>query len=279
MSDELDVLWIHGSRDCAANADPPLQVHAFDGDTYILRQNKCHNFEAPFLYLMFGDERALLLDTGADPGPGRTLPLRDVVRDLIGRRAKKLCRREVALVVAHTHSHGDHLFGDDQFATDPNETVVAPTLLGVQTTFALTNWPSENGYLDLGGRRLTVIPTPGHEPTHIVFYDPAARLLLTGDTFYPGMLFVRDWPAYRASIARLSRFADCHPIQHILGAHIEMARTPGVPYPYGTTYQPDEHVLELSRRHLGELHAAAERQGDRPARTVFDDFILEPLGV
>ena len=112
----------------------------------------------------------------------------------------------------------------------------------------------------------------------MVFHDPTTRLLLTGDTLYPGMLFVRDWPAYRATVARLRRFAAAHPIRHILGAHIEMTRTPGVPYPYGTTYQPDEHVLELSSRHLEELHAAAERLGDRPARTIFDDFVLEPLG-
>lgn len=278
MSDELDVLWIHGSRDCAANADLPLQVHAFDADTYILRQNKCHNFEAPFLYLLFGDERAVLLDTGADPGPGRTLPLRDVVYELIGRRAKACGGRTVSLVVAHTHSHGDHLFGDDQFAAAPGATVVPPTLSGVQAAFALTDWPDRTGHLDLGSRRLTVIPAPGHEPTHVVFHDPATRLLLTGDTLYPGMLFVRDWPAYRATVARLRYFAALHPIRHILGAHIEMTRTPGVAYPYGTTYQPDEHVLELSPRHLEELYAAAEQLGDRPARTIFDDFVLEPLG-
>jgi len=78
MSGSLDVQWIHGSSDCATNDDPPLQVHAFDEDTYILRQNKCHNFEAPFLYLLFGTEKALLLDTGDDPGPDRELPLRSV---------------------------------------------------------------------------------------------------------------------------------------------------------------------------------------------------------
>jgi hydroxyacylglutathione hydrolase len=63
MADLLGVQWIHGSPDCATNDDEPLQVHAFDDETYILRENKCVNFEGPFLYLLFGTEKALLLDT------------------------------------------------------------------------------------------------------------------------------------------------------------------------------------------------------------------------
>ena len=43
-----DKVWILGSPDCAANDDPPIDVYRFDADTYILRQNKCVNFEAPF---------------------------------------------------------------------------------------------------------------------------------------------------------------------------------------------------------------------------------------
>ena len=69
MADLLDAQWIHGSPDCATNADAPLQVHTFDDDTYILRENKCINFEGPFLYLLFGTEKVLLLNTGARPEP------------------------------------------------------------------------------------------------------------------------------------------------------------------------------------------------------------------
>src|SRR5688500_8688186 len=85
MDGELDVRWIHGSADCATNSDPPLQAHAFDRDTYILRQNKCLNYEGPFLYLLFGRERALLLDTGAAPDSGDELPVRAAVDGIIGR--------------------------------------------------------------------------------------------------------------------------------------------------------------------------------------------------
>lgn len=45
---------------------PPLwQVHAYNNNTYILRQSGLTDYEKPFLYLLFGDERAYLFDTGS----------------------------------------------------------------------------------------------------------------------------------------------------------------------------------------------------------------------
>ncbi len=53
---------------------------------------------------------------------------------------------------------------------------------------------------------------PGHEDSHVAAYDPRTRSLLTGDTLYPGLLTVQDWPAYRRSAARLARFAEEHEV-------------------------------------------------------------------
>ena len=99
-----------------------------------------------------------------------------------------------------------------------------------------------------------------------------AQILLTGDVFYPGFLFVNDRRAFRQSIARLADFLAVHPVSMLLGCHIEMSRAPGLVYDYGTTYQPFEHALELHPRHLLELHAATEAMGDDLMRKVFDDF-------
>ena len=65
VADLAAVRWIHGAPDCANCADPPLQVVAVDQDTYVLRISKCFSFEANFLYLLLGTERAVLFDTGA----------------------------------------------------------------------------------------------------------------------------------------------------------------------------------------------------------------------
>jgi hydroxyacylglutathione hydrolase len=62
---DLDVAWIHGSADRKHPTDPAVQTHRYNEHTVILRQSKDMTFEAPFVFLLFGDERALLLDTGA----------------------------------------------------------------------------------------------------------------------------------------------------------------------------------------------------------------------
>ncbi len=56
--------WIHGAENCEENIDSPIQVVKYNNNTWILRQNKCTNFEAPFMFLFFGEDKALLMDTG-----------------------------------------------------------------------------------------------------------------------------------------------------------------------------------------------------------------------
>ena len=79
----LNVAWIHGSEAAKYNTDPDIQVHACDEHTYILRQNKAVHYEAPFMFLLFGGARALLLDTGATASP-QFFPLRRTVDSIIG---------------------------------------------------------------------------------------------------------------------------------------------------------------------------------------------------
>ena len=61
----LDVHWNEGASDCKATPQNPLQVHTYEPQTFILRQNPCATFEANFLYLLVGSDKALLIDTGA----------------------------------------------------------------------------------------------------------------------------------------------------------------------------------------------------------------------
>jgi len=72
------------------------------------------NFEAPFIYLLFGNTRALLLDTGATASP-ELVPVRSVVDSLIERWLDVHPRSRYQLLVLHTHGHGDHIAGDGQF--------------------------------------------------------------------------------------------------------------------------------------------------------------------
>lgn len=261
----LTVSWMHGSASCGANTDPEIQVHAYNPSVHVIRQNKCRTFEAPFIYVIQGQTKALVLDTGGT----NTVTLRDQVRTLVGSKH---------VIAAHTHAHGDHVAGDSRFAGQPNTTLVGTTRAAIQAQFGITTWPTTPGSIDLGGRIVDVLAIPGHEPTHLAFYDRRTGLLFTGDSLYPGLLFINDWATYRTSIKRLAQFVAAHPITHVLGAHVEMTSTPKQVYPYGTTYQPAEHVLQLSAVHVTQLDAALTQLGATPPGNpvAYDDFVIDP---
>jgi hydroxyacylglutathione hydrolase len=266
--------WIHGA-DCAD--DPPIQVHAYNENFYILRQSKCATAEAPFLFLIFGAEKALLLDTGATPDG----PLWETVEGLVAARLERLGQGFLELVVAHSHSHGDHVAGDAQFAgKELVSTVATLDRPGVLRFWGFTNYPLDRPTLDLGGRVLDVLGTPGHKDDSVSLYDRRTHLLLTGDLVYPGHLFVftrEEWPDFKASLRRLVTFASEHPVEWVLGCHVEMGSAPDASFRYGTRRQDDEHPLQLAPDVLPRVLEAAEGMGDSPECAVFDEFVIHPV--
>jgi hydroxyacylglutathione hydrolase len=277
-SANLNVKWIHGSEPCAGNKDVPFQVHAYGEDTFILRENKCINYEAPFIYLLFGNDKVFMQDTGAAPraDSGIAFPIRETVQSIVDDWSRKHGKTGMQLVVTHSHAHGDHTGGDSQFAGQANTTLVGTKVEDVQSFFGIKDWPSQQVTLDLGGRILDIIPIPGHDATSLAVYDRKTKILLTGDTVYPGRLYIRDWPVFKASIERLAIFVKTHEVSHVLGAHIEMSNKPGVDYPVRTTYQPEEHDLALTPTHILELNEAISRMLDGPVREIHNDFIVYP---
>jgi hydroxyacylglutathione hydrolase len=274
VTDLNHIPWIHGGRDCKNNPDPAIQVVSLNSRTWILRQNKCTNFEGPFLFLFCGLHKALLVDTGATADED-LFPLRKTVTELIG-RWEKTTHKKLELIVAHTHSHDDHTAGDGQFKDNPNTAVVGLTTNDVISFFKFQNWPFVNSKIALGQRTIEIIPIPGHQKSSIAFYDSETKVLLTGDTFYPGRLYVDDWNSYTLSIQRLVDFTKKHPVSYLLGNHIEMTTIAGKDYPMGTTYQPEEHILPLSLDKLYELNEALRMLGQTPKYEVHDDFIIYP---
>jgi glyoxylase-like metal-dependent hydrolase (beta-lactamase superfamily II) len=273
---DLDVDWIHGSPNCqTSNNDPPIQVHQVNDRTFILRQNKCVNFEGPFMYLLFGEDKVFMQDTGATAS-AVNFPIQATVQAIIDQWLIDHGQSDIQLIVTHSHSHGDHVQGDGQFIGQPNTTVVGTSLSAVQQFFGITSWPTQIVTYELGGRTLSIIPIPGHQTTHVAVYDPYNDWLLTGDTLYPGFLFISNWSQYQASAQRLVNFTQTHNVVYCMGTHIEMTSTPGVAYPYGTTYQPNEHDLQLGLDVLVELNAAVQAMGGNPVYQVHDDFIIVP---
>ena len=147
----LDVQWIHGSVSAKHNTDPDIQVHAYNEHTFILRQNMAVHVEAPFMFLLFGNERAILLDTGATRSH-TFFPLRQTVDALISQWLTHHPRSSYPLIVAHTHLHRDHFEADSQFTDRPNTTVVGKSLEETIAFYGFQNWPVDAVTFDLGDR-------------------------------------------------------------------------------------------------------------------------------
>jgi hydroxyacylglutathione hydrolase len=248
-SGSLTVHWNEGAADCATNKQGPLQVHAYNSSTFILRENPCVTYEAPFMYLLVGSAKVLLIDTG-DVADDKQVPLASTVMGLLPGES----RAKLPLVVVHTHGHLDHRSGDAQFDGLTNVEVVETDLDHVEKYFGFADWPNGIAQIDLGDRTVDVIPTPGHYPSHVSYYDPETGLFFSGDFFLPGRLIIDDANADMASAQRVADFIRNRPITAVLGGHIELD-VEGNTLPMGSQYHPREHALQLSKQDLLALPA------------------------
>jgi hydroxyacylglutathione hydrolase len=257
---------------------PEWQVHEYNPNLFLLRQSPCTDYEKPFVFLFFGKERAMLVDTGSRNG-NLAASLRWVVKNWLTRNQ----RTSIPLVVVHTHPHGDHIAGDAEIRA-MNDPAMPVTFLAAndqqaaQKFYGIAEWPTGIGHIDLGERMIDVIPIPGHSAMSLAFYDRRTAILLSGDSLYPGRLYVQDFPAFQASTERLIEFTKGKPVAQILGNHIEETSTPFLDYPVGTIYQPNEHELALSRGSLLELEDALVSMRGTPQRVALRDFSVWPSG-
>jgi glyoxylase-like metal-dependent hydrolase (beta-lactamase superfamily II) len=238
----MEVHWNEGSDDCVKNPQPPIQVHRYNAQTFILRENLCATYEAPFIYLLIGKTKALLIDTGA-VADTKIVPLAQTVISLLANGGSRL-----PLMVVHTHGHLDHRSGDEQFRALPDVEVVPADLESVRSRLGIANWPNGIGQIDLGDRVIHVIPTPGHYASHVAYYDRQTGLFFSGDFLLPGRLLIEDTDADLASARRVAEFIEQRPVTYVLGAHIELDES-GKTF-LGTRYHPNERPLQLTKQDL-----------------------------
>ena len=248
VAGSMAVKWAEGASDCQKNPQPPLQVHRYNERTFILRESLCATYEGPFVYLLVGSQRALLIDSGA-LSDARKMPLAQTVRTL-------LPSADFPLTVVHTHGHLDHRSGDSQFAGEAHTEVVGTTLEDVQRHFHFSHWPDDSAQTDLGERVVDVLPTPGHYPSELSYYDRQTGLFFSGDFLLPGRLLIADQPADLVSARRVAQFVQNRPVTHVLGGHIELDEA-GNTF-LGVHYHPHERPLQLSKDELLRLPAIVE---------------------
>ncbi|WP_195200861.1 MBL fold metallo-hydrolase [Faecalispora jeddahensis] len=201
-----------------------------DADTYIISEYR--HWEETHCYLLNGSERSLLIDTGLG-----ICNIYDKVR--------KLTDKPVTAVA--THIHWDHIGGHKYF---PDFYAHEDELNWLNGEFPLTmeqikgmvvdrcNLPEgydvnkyeffqgtptrvlkDGDEINIGGRCIQVLHTPGHSPGHMCFWEKERGYLFTGDLVYKDTLFAyypsTDPEAYLVSLEKISAL----PVKCVFPAH------------------------------------------------------------
>jgi len=181
-----------------------------------------HQQERIISYLILGEKQALLFDTGMGISD-----MKKVVEGLT----------DLPVSVMNSHTHNDHVSGNWQFTriygmdtaftrqsakgsvADAQQEIGPGMVCGdlpagfdrksyAVKPFHITDWIHGGEKIDLGGRVLEVISTPGHTPDSIALWDARNALLFTGDMYYPGPIYLyrpeTDLDAYETSIAKMA---------------------------------------------------------------------------
>ena len=229
------------------SADPWFSVYQIRTNIFAIYEDK--HFQEVISYLITGEKKALLIDTGLGIGD-----IRAVVNALY----------DGEIIVTHTHTHFDHIGGDWQFDEvniPDNPVAVNRARRGLSRQEVEDNMaegcnrqPYPRGFnrekycikpansyrlvrngdvFDLGGIQLEVIETPGHSPDSVMYLDRANQLLFTGDTFYPATLYAHithndgsnsDFDVYRQTMHMVAeKYSNCT----LITSHNEPLR-PGI---------------------------------------------------
>ena len=268
-------IWAVANRrtvllDIMALADPPplLEVETLDPgvtwwddyftlewiDERTLAIGEPRFVQRNFAYLILGEQRAVLFDTG----PGIRTSLRRLVEEAT----------DLPVIAVPSHLHYDHVGNLAQFdeialmdVAGLRERLEDGVLVPEPMEFLghleghdaprlrPTEWWHDEQRIDLGGRTLEVLHTPGHTPESISLWDAANEMLFAGDFLYPGPLFAflpgSSLADYAAGTAR------------VLGAAPEAVRSFG-----GHGKTDDTRVPELARRDYLDLESVLEEIED-----------------
>lgn len=168
-------------------------------------------YQQNYSYLIIGTERALMFDAGSG------------TRD-IGKVVKSLTHLPVTVMVSHLHF--DHFGGIGAFdrvamidsaqtRADVSDGRLRPgryEYLGFwdgrsAPSARVNEWLAPGAVIDLGGRSLLVVSTPGHTPSSAALFDATNHRLFIGDYVYPTTLYAflpgASLSAYRRTARRL----------------------------------------------------------------------------
>jgi glyoxylase-like metal-dependent hydrolase (beta-lactamase superfamily II) len=224
--------------------DPWFEVYKIRPGVFAIYEP--HQLEEVISYLIVGTQKAILFDTGMGISNIKT-----VVEGLTN----------LPVSVVNSHTHNDHVGDNWRFSdvygmrTDFTRTNARGSTADAQAELApgqicgslpagfdpkqyrtkpfhITRWLHDGDTISLGDRTLKVISTPGHTPDAIVLLDEKNGLMFTGDTFYPGPIYLyraeTDLDAYVASLKKMVALSQSSRLQLLLPAHNVPVADPSV---------------------------------------------------
>lgn len=159
------------------------------------------------LYLVEGSDQAVLIDAGT------------MITDL-DKAVASITKKPIMLVA--THVHPDHTGSSIDYFPEihinPADTVNVPRMM--------PNYKGEIKYLtdgeiiDLGGRKLEVVFTPGHTPGSTSFIDKDAGYGFSGDSYGSGnLLLTVNFSTLIATCEKMSAMMEKYGIEYLYPGH------------------------------------------------------------
>lgn len=186
----------------------------FRNDDVVFRQIDDHTWvgtghlmASESLYLVEGNDRALLIDAGT-----RIADLDKIVASIT--------EKPVTLVA--THVHPDHVGAAGSFPEifiNPADTVGIPQMMADYQ--GEIRFLKDGEILDLGGRQLLVVFTPAHTPGSTTFIDKDAGYGFSGDSFGSGnlLLFSGTFSELIATCEKMRAVMENHGISYLYPGH------------------------------------------------------------
>lgn len=183
--------------------DDEVVFRQLDEHTWIGNGHRTYNES---LYLVEGNDRAVLIDAGT-----RVPGLDKIVAGITS--------KPVTMIL--THGHGDHVGGVGPFP----EVWIAPAdeqmLRNSQRRYqGQIKHLTDGETIDLGGRKLEVMFTPGHTSGSVTFFDKANHYGFSGDAFGSTNLLVFTYLSnVKASAAKVEKYMKDNDILFLYPGH------------------------------------------------------------
>lgn len=176
-----------------------IDEHTWEGNGHL-----CYNES---VYLVEGNHRALLIDAGTE------IPNLDKI--VSGITSKPV-------MLAATHVHPDHtgsavnLF--DEIWINAADMVNVPSMM--KDYKGIIKYLSDGQVIDLGGREIEVIFTPGHTPGSTTFFDKEAHYGFSGDAFgSTNLLLTTNFSTLICTTSRIARYMEKYGIEKMYPGH------------------------------------------------------------